>query len=248
LGRRIIFHLPFHWIFLPLYILLATPIAYTLLLAPAYILEWIPHWCSGATALVWITMLLLSVSPFLGFVNIKIASKKKTMETLRYDYVVVWGIPVPVPRIDLIEHESVIAVNVGGALIPLFNSGVMVYLARCIPVNGVMASILLSVVVTTVYTFYSSKAVPGLGIVAPGLGIALVSLLTSVITLRQGPVFIPAYVGATVGSLLGADVIRLLKDKDKLRDALFLSIGGAGVFDGIYLSGAIAVALAVLAS
>jgi len=48
-------------------------------------------------------------------------------------------------------------------------------------------------------------------------------------------------VGGTLGALIGADILNL----DKIRDlgAPVASIGGAGTFDGVFLSGLIAVML-----
>ena len=50
-----------------------------------------------------------------------------------------------------------------------------------------------------------------------------------------------AYISGTVGVLIGADLLRL-KDIRKLKTP-FASIGGAGTFDGIFLTGLIAVLL-----
>ena len=54
-------------------------------------------------------------------------------------------------------------------------------------------------------------------------------------------IFILAYVGGTLGALIGADILNL----NKIRDlgAPVASIGGAGTFDGVFLSGLIAVLL-----
>jgi uncharacterized membrane protein len=51
-----------------------------------------------------------------------------------------------------------------------------------------------------------------------------------------------AYVAGTLGTLIGADILHL----DKLRhlNAPVASIGGAGTFDGIFLTGILAVLLA----
>jgi uncharacterized membrane protein len=51
-----------------------------------------------------------------------------------------------------------------------------------------------------------------------------------------------AYIGGTLGVLVGADLLRF-KDIRKL-GAPFASIGGAGSFDGIFISGLLAVLLA----
>ncbi|MCW8828861.1 MAG: DUF1614 domain-containing protein, partial [Gammaproteobacteria bacterium] len=51
-----------------------------------------------------------------------------------------------------------------------------------------------------------------------------------------------AYISGTLGVLIGADLLRL---KDiRTMGAPFASIGGAGTFDGIFITGIVAVLLA----
>ncbi|MCE4614671.1 MAG: DUF1614 domain-containing protein [Desulfurococcales archaeon] len=217
-------------------------------ITPAYLF----HWLSSninlfVKMLIWISMLLLSLSPVLSFVNIKIGSFKTKTQTSAIDYVIYWGIPIPIPRIGVTEQETIIAINAGGAIVPITVGIVFVYSTLLIGNPLVLYATIASITVTTIYTYVSSRVIPSIGIVAPGLGIALVSLATSIPVLGRGPVFIPAYVGASFGSLLGADILRLMKDRDRI-NAPLISIGGAGVFDGIYLSGALAVTLGMLFS
>ena len=54
-------------------------------------------------------------------------------------------------------------------------------------------------------------------------------------------IFLIAYVGGTLGTLLGADVLNMGKIRNL--GAPVASIGGAGTFDGVFLSGLIAVLL-----
>ena len=54
-------------------------------------------------------------------------------------------------------------------------------------------------------------------------------------------IFLIAYVGGTLGTLLGADILNLGKIRNL--GAPVASIGGAGTFDGVFLSGLIAVLL-----
>jgi uncharacterized membrane protein len=53
-----------------------------------------------------------------------------------------------------------------------------------------------------------------------------------------------AYIGGTLGTLIGADILNL--DKIKNLGAPVASIGGAGTFDGIFLSGIMGVILAAI--
>ena len=91
-----------------------------------------------------------------------------------------------------------------------------------------------------------ARPVKGLGIVTPALLPPLTAALAALILTYffNSPhdiIFIIAYVGGTLGTLLGADLLNL----NKIRDlgAPVASIGGAGTFDGVFLSGLIAVLL-----
>jgi len=217
-------------------------------ITPAYLFHWLQGNINLFTkGLIVLSMLLLSTSPVLSFINIRIWSFRTKTQVTTIDYIIYWGIPIPIPRIDIAEQETVVAINLGGAVVPILVGIVFMYSTILMGNPFILYGILASILVTTIYTYLSSRVIPGIGIAAPGLGIALISLATSIPVLNHGPIFIPAYVGASFGSLLGADVLRLMKDKDRI-NAPLISIGGAGVFDGIYLSGALAVALSILFS
>ena len=92
-----------------------------------------------------------------------------------------------------------------------------------------------------------TRPVKGLGIVTPALLPPIIAVLaaftmTYVFNAPKQYIFILAYVGGTLGTLIGADLMNL----NKIRDlgAPIASIGGAGTFDGVFLSGLIAVLLA----
>jgi uncharacterized membrane protein len=217
-------------------------------IAPAYLIHWLPGKVGLSTKIVLCTsMFLLSISPILSFVNIRFGTFKTRTQVTTIDYIVFWGIPIPIPRIGVAEQKTIVAINAGGAIVPLIVGLVFIYSTLLMGDPLILYATVTSVIITTLYTYASSRVIPGVGIVAPGLGIALVSLVVSLPILGKGPIFIPAYVGASFGSLLGADVLRLLKDRDRI-NAPLISIGGAGVFDGIYLSGALAITLGLLFS
>ena len=85
--------------------------------------------------------------------------------------------------------------------------------------------------------------IPGMGISVPTLAPPLLAAIVAlVISWRfAAPV---AYIGGSLGVLVGADLLNL----GQLRGlgAPVASIGGAGTFDGIFLTGVIAVLLASL--
>jgi uncharacterized membrane protein len=86
----------------------------------------------------------------------------------------------------------------------------------------------------------TSRPVPGVGI---GIPIFVAPLVAAVVSLIIDPEYSAplAYISGTLGVLIGADISRL-NDIRKM-GAPFASIGGAGTFDGIFLSGIVAVLL-----
>ncbi|WP_341537186.1 DUF1614 domain-containing protein [Methanosarcina barkeri] len=90
----------------------------------------------------------------------------------------------------------------------------------------------------------------GIGIATPALVPPLAAalaaiLLTSIIHIPNCPIdqcrVVVAYTGGVLGTLIGADLLNLGKIKNL--GAPVASIGGAGTFDGIFLSGFIALLL-----
>jgi uncharacterized membrane protein len=86
-----------------------------------------------------------------------------------------------------------------------------------------------------------AQVVPGVGIVVP---ILVPPLLAAGVALmlayhRAPPV---AYVSGTMGTLIGADLLNL--GKVAHMGAPMVSIGGAGTFDGVFLTGILAGLLA----
>ena len=125
---------------------------------------------------------------------------------------------------------TIVAVNVGGALIPVLLS---IYLLPKAPLLRTG----LALAVVTVVAYSLSKVEPGVGITLPAFVPPLVSAGVALILAwrRAAPV---AYISGTVGTLIGADLLNL--GELIQMDGAFLSIGGAGVFDGIFLTGIIA--------
>ena len=85
--------------------------------------------------------------------------------------------------------------------------------------------------------------IPGLGISVPTLVPPLLAALAALLLSRRFAAPL-AYIGGSIGVLVGADLLNL----GVLRDlgAPVASIGGAGTFDGVFLTGVIAVLLASL--
>jgi uncharacterized membrane protein len=130
---------------------------------------------------------------------------------------------------------TVIAVNVGGAVIPTLMS---LYLLgkRRLWITGAIATAVVAIVL-----HWLAHPVPGVGIAVPVFLPALVTAIIALLLSRENAAPL-AYVGGSMGTLIGADLTNL--DKIRGLGAPVASIGGAGTFDGIFLTGILAVLLA----
>ena len=129
---------------------------------------------------------------------------------------------------------TTLAVNVGGAVIPVLIS--LYILLKCqVPFRALLATGFMSLVV-----FRLARPIRGVGI---GVPVLVPPLLAALIALVISPAKAPpvAYIAGTLGTLIGADLMNLKKITGL--GAPVASIGGAGTFDGIFLTGIIAVLL-----
>jgi uncharacterized membrane protein len=139
-----------------------------------------------------------------------------------------------------------LAVNVGGCLIPLLISAELV--ARKRVSKG---PVLLSILLVAAISYYFSVPTPGQGILMPFYIAPLAGAFAGILFTRAGiDASGTAYIGGAMGTLLGADIVHLLTPGTVAHIAggapAVLSIGGAGVFDGIFLTGIFAVFLAAI--
>ena len=131
--------------------------------------------------------------------------------------------------------STVVTINVGGALIPALLSA---YLFLRTGQSGLMI----------IGTALVAVAVNHLAVVVPGVGVAvpvlippfLAAAVALLLAFRRAPPV--AYVAGTMGTLIGADLLNL--GRVAKLGAPMLSIGGAGTFDGVFLTGILAGLLA----
>jgi uncharacterized membrane protein len=132
-------------------------------------------------------------------------------------------------------RATVVAVNVGGALIPALLS---LYLFLRMPTRGRM---LIGTGVVALVVNQLARVVPGVGVVVPMLLPPLLAAAVALIlAFRRAPPV--AYVAGTMGTLIGADLLNLGRVAEM--GVPMLSIGGAGTFDGVFLTGILAGLLA----
>lgn len=132
--------------------------------------------------------------------------------------------------------KTIIAVNVGGCLIPL---GFTLYLLIHHEIN--LFSLLAALICVSLICFKISRPISGIGIGMPIL-VAPISAALFALMLQPEQSAALAYITGTLGVIIGADMLHL-KDIRKMPTPV-ASIGGAGTFDGIFLTGLLAVLLA----
>jgi uncharacterized membrane protein len=103
----------------------------------------------------------------------------------------------------------------------------------------------IAVVVIAIVIHASATPVQGVGIAVPVFAPVIATAILAFILSREYAAPL-AYIGGSMGTLIGADLMNL--DKIGGLGAPVASIGGAGTFDGIFLTGILAVLLAGLAS
>jgi len=134
---------------------------------------------------------------------------------------------------------TVLAVNVGGAVIPTLMSTYLV-LRYQLWFKAMLATAAIALVIHSMAT-----PVPGIGIAVPVFLPVVTTAILAFILSREYAAPL-AYIGGSMGTLIGADLLNL--DKIAGLGAPVASIGGAGTFDGIFLTGILAVLLAGIAS
>jgi uncharacterized membrane protein len=144
----------------------------------------------------------------------------------------IYLVPVPTPR------QVTLAVNVGGALIPV---AVSLYLVAR---TDLWAYALVAVALVAVIVHVVARPVHGVGIMVPALVPALAATCAGLLLAPGHGAAVLAYAAGTLGTLVGADLTNFRAVRRM--DAPVVSIGGAGTFDGVFLSGVLAVLLAAL--
>ncbi|MGE3535904.1 MAG: DUF1614 domain-containing protein [Candidatus Tectimicrobiota bacterium] len=180
------------------------------------------------------TALLLLLGSLVGsYINIPLATLPGE-RTASGQRIMVFGVPYIIP----VVHDwprTILAVNVGGAVIPTVLS---VYLLLR---YGLYGPGLLGTAFVTLVVYWMARPVQGVGIVVP---IFLPPLIAAGVGLLLAPQTAPAlaYIAGSLGTLLGADLFNLRTVRGL--GAPIASIGGSGTFDGIFLTGVLAVLLA----
>lgn len=178
-------------------------------------------------------MLLLACTLMGSAINLPLFSMKAeepSEESRQMFRGLLFGRPLP------FTGKTIVAVNVGGALIPVSFS------AYLITTNQLpLVQVIPAIAIVTACCRIFSHPIPGLGIGIPVFIAPITAALTALLPAPENSAPM-AYICGTLGVLIGADLLRL-QDIRKLGTPV-ASIGGAGTFDGIFFTGIVAVLLA----
>ena len=145
-----------------------------------------------------------------------------------------FGMRYVVPVVEELPR-TVVAVNVGGAVIPTLLSFYLIMKKR------MYGRTLLGVAIVTAVVHWMAHPVEGVGIAVPIFIPPIVAAGVALLLARHSAPSL-AYISGSLGTLIGADLLNL--DKIQGLGAPIASIGGAGTFDGIFMTGLLAVLLA----
>jgi len=140
------------------------------------------------------------------------------------------------PYLKYQSGRTLIAVNVGGALIPVMFS-IFLFSTQPLMLSEIVVGISMVTLVSYIYSF----PVPGTGI---GMPMIIAPVFAAIIAIMLNSQFSAplAYISGTMGVLIGADLLNFRHISHM--GAMVASIGGAGTFDGIFMTGILAVLLA----
>ncbi|MGA3301720.1 MAG: DUF1614 domain-containing protein [Methylovirgula sp.] len=178
-------------------------------------------------------MILLLATLIGSYINIPVAElpARKVVADQIVDY---FGMRYAIPTV--VEWPgTIVAINVGGALIPFLLS---LYLLSW---NHIWGRGLIAIACVAVVCHLLAYPVHGVGIAEPIFVPPFATAIIAVVISRDYAAPL-AYVGGSMGTMIGADLLNL--DKVQGLGAPVASIGGAGTFDDIFLTGIIAVLLA----
>ena len=168
-----------------------------------------------------------------SYVNIPVAAlpAERMISDQEISY---FGMRYVVPVVEELPR-TVVAVNVGGEVIPTLLSFYLIMKKR------MYGRTLLGVAIVTAVVHWMAHPVEGVGIAVPIFIPPIVAAGVALLLARHSAPSL-AYISGSLGTLIGADLLNL--DKIQGLVAPIASIGGAGTFDGIFMTGLLAVLLA----
>ena len=182
-----------------------------------------------------VVMLILFASLLGSYINIPIY-RLPEQRVVSHEVVEIMGVPFLAP-VAVDWPGTVLAINVGGALIPIMLSLYLLVRYR------LWLPAVLAVALVAYFVHQMATPIPGVGIAVPTVAPPLLAAFAALVFSRRFAAPL-AYICGSLGVLIGADLLNL--DSLQTLGAPVASIGGAGTFDGVFLTGVIAVLLASL--
>jgi uncharacterized membrane protein len=189
---------------------------------------------------IWLAFLIVPGSLLGSLVNIPLYTIQSDPTPCTQElYVRHWGISYQVFQPEC-PGETEISINLGGAVIPVLVSAYLILVNPSALLQFTVAIIVVTIVVNRI-----ARIEPNVGIITPALLPPLIAVFATIAVMLIAPgtynMYAVAYVAGTLGTLLGADILNLGK-LSNLRTGQ-ASIGGAGTWDGVFLTGILAVFL-----
>ncbi len=178
---------------------------------------------------------LLIVGVLLGSViNIPVWKVRGMKEYHTYDS------SFPPKKVKVVsEGATKVSVNIGGAVIP---AAMSIFLLSRLD-EGLYVPLISATILMALVCYKLARTVEGRGIAMPALVPPVLASLTALIISPHNAAPV-AFISGVTGVLVGADLMNMRK-VTKVADSI--SIGGAGTFDGIFLTGILSVLLVAIA-
>ena len=182
----------------------------------------------------WITAIVVVLLMLFGsYVNIPVYKIRRDMVHVTLDTNSVYGVGSPYSQVPV--WDTLISINLGGAILPVCISLYLLYQAVLITNTSLLVPVGAGIALVALVTFVSTRPVPGVGLRVPLIIPALTALLIGLLLFGGAgiPATVLAFVSGTIGILLGGNLAQLHRIKGL--DVADVSIGGAGTFGAIFI-------------
>ncbi|MCK9632179.1 MAG: DUF1614 domain-containing protein [Methanoregula sp.] len=183
----------------------------------------------------WIAALAVVLLMLFGsFVNIPLYRIRRDM--IRVDNAALPFADAANPFAHQSAWETVVSLNLGGALIPVAVSVYLLYRATSVLGMAILQPVAIGIVIVAVVAWLATRSIPGYGLRAPLFIPGLVAILCGLLLaggagLSAG---VTAFVAGTAGTLIGAGIAQIPRIRDM--EIPEVSIGGSGMFGAIFLA------------
>lgn len=182
----------------------------------------------------WITAIAVVLLMLFGsYVNIPLYTIKREMVRVSPDTTSLYSADTPWSPAPV--WDTLISINLGGAIIPICISLYLLYQAVHITGTSLLVPVGAGIAIVALVTFVSTRQIMGVGLRVPLIIPALTALLIGLLLFGGAgiPATVLAFVSGTIGILLGGNLAQL--HRIKALDVADVSIGGVGTFGAIFI-------------